>query len=72
MYVCIYLNMDINIKLLITAVEDKPVSWDKTAGFHKERSLYYFERDFETLFRSKKNKFGKCFQIIYWYIKWSM
>lgn len=66
--------MNIDIEMLISLVENRPVLWDKTSESYKIKQLNFtawmdickmIHPSFDTLSYKEKNEFGKFTLIIY-------
>lgn len=65
--------MDINLEVLITLVEERPVLWDKTTEEYKDKRRTFaawreictiMKDDFETLPENEKNELGMYYLFI--------
>lgn len=68
------IDIDIDIEMLISLVENRPVLWDKTSESYKIKQLNFtawmdickmIHPSFDTLSYKEKNEFGKFTLIIY-------
>jgi len=63
------IDIDIDIEMLISLVENRPVLWDKTSESYKIKQLNFTAWmdicSFDTLSDKEKNEFGKFTLIIY-------
>lgn len=68
-------NVEVELDVLISLIEVRPVIWDKTSEIYKDRNetknawreiFVELKSDFDELEDAEKNTFGKCFRLRHW------